>query len=101
MIKTRLFVLALAGSSLAPVQHSPAATISEDFSHEPTTHNWSIFGDTNLFVWDASNQVLQVTWDSSQTNSYFYRPLGTILSKSDDFGFAFDLRLSDIRTNLK
>jgi hypothetical protein len=101
MVETRLLVLALVGLSLAPFQYSSAATISEDFTHEPTTQGWNIFGDTNLFVWDASNQVLQVTWDSSQTNSYFYRPLGTILSKADDFGFTFDLRLSDIRTNLK
>jgi hypothetical protein len=44
---------------------------------------------------------LQVTWDSAQTNSYFYRPLGTILAKEDDFSLEFDLRLSDIVTNAR
>ena len=37
-----------------------------------------------------------VTWDSSQTNSYFYHPLGVTLTKTNDFTFAFDLQLHDI-----
>ena len=55
-----------------------------------------MFGDINLFQWDSINQNLEVTWDSSQTNSYFYHSLGTIVAKSDDFSFSFDLQLSDI-----
>lgn len=78
-----------------------ADTFSEDFSSNPATHGWKSFGNTNLFTWNAVNQNLQVTWDSSQTNSYFYRPLGTILAKEDDFSLEFDLRLSDISTNAK
>src|SRR5262249_37730785 len=31
-----------------------------------------------------------------QPNSYIYHPLGTILSRQDDFTLAFDLRLNDI-----
>ncbi|MGP8022363.1 MAG: hypothetical protein ACLPRE_15465 [Limisphaerales bacterium] len=73
-----------------------AATIEEDFSSDPLQNGWKIFGDTNLFQWDATNQNLDVTWDSSQTNSYFYHALGTILAKSDDFSLSFDLQLSDI-----
>ena len=73
-----------------------AATITEDFSTNPLQNGWQIFGDTNLFQWDSTNQNLAVTWDSSQTNSYFYKSLGTILAKSDDFSLSFDLQLNDI-----
>jgi hypothetical protein len=73
-----------------------AATIIEDFSADPLQNGWQIFGDTNLFQWDSTNQNLDVTWDSSQTNSYFYKPLGTILAVSDDFSLSFDLQLNDI-----
>jgi len=73
-----------------------AATIGEDFSSDPLQNGWKIFGDTNLFRWDSTNQILDVTWDSSQTNSYFYHSLGTIVAKSDGFSLAFDLELSDI-----
>jgi len=50
-----------------------------------------------LYHWNATNRNLEVTWDSSHTNSFFYVPLGTVLTKSDDFSFSFDLRLSDLR----
>ncbi len=70
--------------------------ISEDFSSDPQTRGWQWFGDTNLFQWNSSAQNLQVTWDSAQTNSYFFMPLGTILGKNDDYSMAFDLYLTDI-----
>ena len=73
-----------------------AATIAENFSADPLAGGWKIFGDTNLFRWNATNQNLEVTWDSSRTNSYFQLPLGTIVSKSDDFSLAFNLRMRDI-----
>ncbi len=91
-MKLRLFFL----SGLAAASLSGAATITEDFSADPRQDGWQIIGDTNLFQWDATNQDLAVTWDSSQTNSYFCRPLGTILARSDDFGISFDLQLADI-----
>ena len=73
-----------------------AATFQEDFSSDPLQNGWMVFGDTNLFQWDSINQNLEVTWDSSQTNSYFYHSLGTIVAKSDDFSLTYDLQLSDI-----
>jgi hypothetical protein len=73
-----------------------AATIQEDFSSNPQSDGWNIFGNTNLFQWDPTNQNLDVTWDSSQSNSYFYHSLGTVVAKSDNFNLAFDLQLSNI-----
>src|SRR6516164_11579869 len=94
----RSTLLALAGSLLFAL-HTSAVTVTEDFSSNPAIRGWHIFGNTNLFQWDAVNQNLRVTWDSSQPNSYFYLPLGTILARDDDFSFSFDLRLSDATTN--
>jgi hypothetical protein len=90
----KLFLTFLSGLVAASI--GGAATFTEDFSADPLQNGWQIFGDTNLFAWDSTNQNLAVTWDSSQTNSYFYRPFGTILAKSDDFGISFDLQLADI-----
>ena len=73
-----------------------AATLSEQFNTDPRARGWGNSGDTNLFRWNATNQNLEVTWDSSRTNSFFHWPLGTIVTKSDDFSLAFDLRLRDI-----
>lgn len=73
-----------------------AATISENFSTDPLARGWKFFGDTNLVHWNVTNQNLDVTWDSSHTNSFFHFPLGTIVSKSDDFALAFDLRMRDL-----
>jgi len=94
MLKTRLFVIGLA--CLASISHAITTTISEDFSSNPLQQGWRIFGDTNLFQWDGTNQNLRVTWDSSQSNSYFYHPLGTILTRQDDFSLGLDLKLTDI-----
>lgn len=72
-----------------------AATFTENFSANPATRGWQIHGHTNLFAWDSTNQNLRVTWDSSKTNSYFHRPLGTILASDDDFSLSFDVLLED------
>lgn len=76
-------------------QFASAATFTEDFSSNPAANGWRLFGNTNLFQWDATNQNLRVTWDSAQTNSYCYRPLGTILTPEDDFQLSFDLTFDD------
>ena len=87
--------LALAAAGLALVSAATAATITENFSTDPLKNGWQVFGDTNLFQWDPVNQILDVTWDSSRPNSYFYHPLGTILGTNDDFSMSFDLVLND------
>jgi hypothetical protein len=85
--------LTLAG--LIAASSGQAATLAENFSSNPLQDGWRIFGDTNLFQWDSTNHNLDVTWDSSQPNSYFYHPLGTILARDNDFSLAFDLQLNE------
>ena len=99
MLKVRLSLLALAGLSV--VCASRAATIVEDFSTNPQARGWQVFGDTNLFSWNSNNGTLDVTWDSSQPNSYFYLPLNLTLTRSDDFTLEFDLRLSAIASGVE
>jgi len=82
--------------ALLVITNSLAGTLQEDFASDPASRGWSVFGNTNLFAWDSTNQNLRVTWDSREPNSYFYRPLGTILAKDDAFTVSFDLQLSDI-----
>ncbi len=88
-------IRSLASAGLFVLSAAHATTITENFTNNPLQNGWQVFGNTNLFQWNSVNQNLAVSWDSSQTNSYFYHPLGTILARDDDFGVAFDLRLND------
>jgi len=92
-MKLPLSCLALAGALFATT--SFAAAFTENFSTNPATTGWQIYGDPSLFAWDSANQNLRVTWDSSKTNSYFHRPLGTIVARDDDFSLRFDVQLED------
>jgi hypothetical protein len=85
----------LAALCLATTAVGRSATITENFSADPLAHGWQVFGNSNLFHWNSANQNLAVTWDSSQTNSYFYQPLGTILARDDSFHLSFDLTFQD------
>lgn len=107
MRKTLLSALALASISeidgfaaVVPEISAKEVTLQEAFSSDPLMNGWQIFGETNLFHWDATRQNVQVTWDSSKPNSYLYRPLGTLVDRHDDFSLAFDLRLDDIAAGL-
>jgi hypothetical protein len=88
-----LLVCALFG---VPFAANSAVTFHEDFAANPSTRSWRASGDSSLFSWNRTNQSLEVVWDSSRANSYLVRPLNTVLSRGDDFAFAFDLRLGDI-----
>lgn len=77
------------------VHLTTAADFFANFSQPPAQDDWQIEGDPSLFDWNAAGH-LDVTWDSSRTNSYFIHPLGTILGKDDDFKIAFDLTLKSI-----
>ena len=89
-VARQLFILWLAAF------HLNAAGWQENFSTRPADHGWKVFGDASLFTWNATAQQLDVTWNTEQTNSYFHRPLGTILAKNDDFTLGFDLRIGAV-----
>jgi hypothetical protein len=93
--------LALAGLFTFISIRVHALVINEHFTNDPALDGWQTFGDTNLFQWDSTNQVLDVTWDSSQSNSYFFHALGATLTETNDFTFGFDLQLNDIATGLE
>jgi hypothetical protein len=95
MLKVRSSVLALAGICLSVVHGAAALSLREDFSGDPATNGWQSYGNAQLFSWDASARNLRVTWDSTQSNSYFAKPLGTTLTRYDDFSLSFDLRLTN------
>lgn len=79
---------------------SPVPAIREDFAAPPAERGWRTHGAASLFAWDAPAGHLKVTWDSSQANSYFFRPLGTVLSRDDDFLLSFDLRLDSVEVGV-
>lgn len=85
----------LIAAALAGALSASAITIVENFATDPAASGWQMFGNTNLFQWNPTNQNLEVTWDSTQPNSYFYQPLGTTITRNDDFSIAFDLTLRD------
>jgi hypothetical protein len=95
MYLTRWIAPVLAGMVCSNL--TAAITIQESFAENPIALGWRTHGNASLFSWNAANENLEVTWDSRETNSYFYRPLGTILTKHDDFALSFDLRLVDFQ----
>src|SRR4051794_829864 len=99
MFKSSLLALVSAGLLVAPV--SFGKTVSENFSSNPLQNGWQEFGNTNLFHWNSINQNLEVTWDSRQSNSFFYFPLGTSLTRNDDFTIEFDLLINDIVSGIE
>lgn len=70
--------------------------VAQDFSSNPLSQGWKMFGDASLFQWNSTNHNLEVTWDSSHSNSYLQLPLGTIMTRQDDFRVELDLLLNDI-----
>ena len=74
-----------------------AAEWTEDFSTDPATRGWRVFGDAALCQWNETAGALDFTWDSSKTNTFFHRPLGTVLAETDAFEVAFDVEFSEIQ----
>jgi hypothetical protein len=68
---------------------------ADDFYSDPLQNGWQVFGNTNLFYWNPTNEDVEVTWNSTNVNSYFYHPLGTVLTRDDAFSVSFDIQLSD------
>jgi hypothetical protein len=92
MLRFRLFVLSALLLVSATVN---AALVYEKFATNPALDGWRSFGNTNLFQWDATNHVLDVTWDSTQSNSYYFHPLDRTYTKADSFCVQFDLNFAD------
>jgi hypothetical protein len=88
-------IVSLAVASLFIVSAAHATSVYEKFATDPALDGWQVFGDTNLFQWDSTNHALDVTWDSTQPNSYFYHPLGVTLTTNDSFCVQFDLSLTN------
>jgi hypothetical protein len=88
-------IRSLAVVSLFVASAAQAMLVREKFAADPALDGWQVFGDTNLFAWDSTNHALDVTWDSTQADSYFYRPLGATFTKADGFCVLFDLQLTD------
>jgi hypothetical protein len=80
--------------AVSGVAKGPA--ISEDFAVDPQAKGWKVHGEERLFTWNAAREELEVTWDSSQPNSYYYRPLGNVLDLEDDFSMGFTLELDSV-----
>ena len=100
-MKKSLFVSVAWAGLFVVLSAARAVTLTEDFSANPLPAGWQVFGDTNSFAWNSTNQNLEVTWDSTHPNSYFYHPLGLSLTRYDDFSLEFDLRLSDIASGVE
>ena len=83
-------------SAVQPTENHPSEVIFETFQENPFENGWSATGDTSLFEWDASEQRLAATWDSSKPNSYFTHTLDQTVSTGEDFSIAFDLHLDAI-----
>jgi hypothetical protein len=71
--------------------------IGNDFATDPGPGVWHRHGDASLFRWNDQDKRLEVTWDSSRPNSFFYTALPSGLGKNDDFQMAFDLELTEIQ----
>ncbi len=93
----KLFALILLTAAL-PLARVAAADshISEKFASDPAASGWQIHGDAGLFRWNDTNQNLEVTWNSAKPTSYFYLPLGSRISSTNDFILGFDLRMQDL-----
>lgn len=73
-----------------------AETLVTRFDTDPLAAGWQAYGNTSLFSWNSTHENLEVTWDSSQPNSYFHHPLGRTLTRADGFLITFKLNLTEV-----
>jgi hypothetical protein len=69
------------------------ATFTETFSADPM--EWEVW-NPGAFEWDSDAKNLKVTWDSRQTNAFFYYKLPMTLTRQDAFAVEFTLRFDDL-----
>src|ERR1041385_5925341 len=60
-VQMKIRSLALASLFALSVASVHAATITEDFSADPSSQGWQVFADTNLFQWNSASNNLAVT----------------------------------------
>jgi hypothetical protein len=94
------FTVALVGLLAGSGFQAGAGAFDDSFTTDPAASGWFAVGNTNLFRWDAAAGALAATWDSREPNSYFARPLGTVLTRTNDFCLVFDLKLTDFTPNI-
>jgi hypothetical protein len=78
---------------MVALARAAGATFTENFATEPTA--WQIWNPAS-FRWNAEAQNLAVTWDSRQTNAFFFFKLPLSLTRHDNFSVEFTLRLDDL-----
>lgn len=96
--RRRICALTLSGILWLPLTF--AGVFTDDFATDPSARGWRAFGDASLFGWQPAAQRLEVTWDSERPNSYWFRPLGTVIGMDDDFRAGFDLTLSEVAAGI-
>ena len=69
----------------------------ETFDLDPLTKGWSVHGDKSLFEWDEDSESLRVKWDTERPSSFFYKPLGRVLTESNSFAFTFQITLDSVK----
>ena len=69
----------------------------ETFDSDPLTKGWSVHGDKSLFEWDEDSESLRVKWDTERPSSFFYKPLGRVLTESNSFAFTFQITLDSVK----
>lgn len=74
-----------------------AVTWLEDFTTDPALRGWRTHGDISLHAWNPDLKRLDVTWDSTRTNTFFYRPLRTVLAREDRFRLGFELGVEEFQ----
>lgn len=92
---SKVCLSALAGL-FAFVSTVHATLLREKFATDPAADGWQVYGDTSLFSWDSTNRVLAATWNSDQTNSFFFHPLDRTYSMADGFCLVLNLQLNDV-----
>jgi hypothetical protein len=90
-----LKILLLAVLAMTCFAQEPQQTIVENFATDPALRRWETFGEAGLIRWNSDAENIDVTWDSSRPNSFLRLPLGTIMTRRDDFDVSLDLLLHD------
>jgi hypothetical protein len=73
------------------------AIFTDSFSTTPNAWHTQ---NPGAVQWDSSAQNLAVTWDSRQTNSFFYYTLPFALHRQDAFSFELTLQLQDVAVGI-